>query len=82
MGLQQTLDKMKQEFVAGADPEALAIMGKATGDLLKSDILDHTLKPGGQSPEFTLEDADGQVFNSRELLKKGPLLITFYRGIW
>lgn len=82
MGLQQTLDKMKQDFVAGADPEALAIMGKATADLLQSDILDHTLKAGDRAPDFTLNDSDGQSFNSQKLHEKGSLLITFYRGIW
>ncbi|HKJ05755.1 MAG TPA: hypothetical protein VJ974_09170 [Geopsychrobacteraceae bacterium] len=82
MGLQQTLDQMKQDFVASAEPEVLAVMRKATDDLLQSGILDSTLKPGDKIPEFTLEDADGKVFYSRNFLTTGPLLITFYRGIW
>ena len=82
MGLQQTLDQMKQDFVASADPAAVAVMSKATNDLLDSDILKKTLQPGDKIPEFTLEDEKGKAFSSRELLKKNLLLITFYRGIW
>jgi len=82
MSLQLTLDKMKQDFVSGADPESLTIMKKATGDLLQSNILDGALKAGDRAPEFSLEDAEGRSVSSQNLLNKGPLLITFYRGIW
>lgn len=82
MGLQQTLDQMKQDFIAGADPENLAIMKNTTENLLQSGILDKTSKAGDIVPDFTLKDADGKSFSSQELLSKGPLLITFYRGVW
>src|SRR6185437_8928077 len=32
--------------------------------------------------EFTLLDSDGKPVASRELLRKGPLVISFYRGVW
>ena len=82
MGLQQTLDQMKKDFVAGAEPKILVIMKNATENLLQSDILDRTLQSGANAPDFTLNDANGQVFSSQEWLKNGPLLITFYRGVW
>jgi hypothetical protein len=82
MGLQQTLDKIKQEFVASAPAERLAIMQQATALLSTSEILEKTLSPGTRAPDFSLQDAAGNTFDSRELRKKGPLLLTFYRGIW
>lgn len=82
MGLQQKLDRMKQEFVAGAPAETLAIMQKATARLSASGILEKTLPPGKRAPDFSLQDASGQMVNSRELRKEGHLLLTFYRGIW
>jgi peroxiredoxin len=34
------------------------------------------------APAFTLSDADGNQVNSIELLGRGPLVISFYRGVW
>jgi peroxiredoxin len=37
---------------------------------------------GEQIPEFVLPDAYGREVSSRELLDRGPLVISFYRGEW
>jgi peroxiredoxin len=34
------------------------------------------------APAFTLNDPDGKPISSAELLSKGPLVISFYRGVW
>jgi peroxiredoxin len=57
-------------------------MNRATQALLDSGQADHALKAGDTAPEFTLQDADGKTVSSRELLAGGPLVATFYRGIW
>jgi peroxiredoxin len=41
-----------------------------------------TIKVGDKLPSFALSDALGKEVKSEELLKKGPILITFYRGEW
>jgi peroxiredoxin len=41
-----------------------------------------TIKVGDKLPSFALSDALGKEVTSDELLKKGPLLISFYRGEW
>jgi peroxiredoxin len=40
------------------------------------------LDAGDQAPAFALPDPDDNVVSSAELLKEGPLIVTFYRGIW
>jgi len=35
-----------------------------------------------QAPGFSLPDQKGQVMRSAQLLRKGPVLIVFYRGHW
>ena len=40
------------------------------------------LKAGDHTPPFTLADPSGVLVSSVELLKKGPLVVTFYRGMW
>ena len=82
MSLQETLNKMKEEFEAGAPSEALEIMHKATDDLKNSDILKSALKVGDQAPDFTLSDQAGNDVSSKILLEKGPLVVSFYRGVW
>lgn len=39
-------------------------------------------KIGDLAPVFELPDEDQQVVNSQDLLQKGPLIISFYRGDW
>lgn len=40
------------------------------------------LAVGDTIPPFSLPDAHGRVVSSEELLDKGPLVISFYRGDW
>jgi peroxiredoxin len=57
-------------------------MRKATADLIASGQAGRALKVGMRAPEFALPDAHEQVVRSADLLKKGPLVATFYRGVW
>ncbi|MGA7195917.1 MAG: peroxiredoxin-like family protein [Roseiarcus sp.] len=83
MSLQDKLDTFKADFEGNkAPPEVVAIMRKATADLIASGRAEKALKAGMRAPEFALPDAHGQVVPSSELLQKGPLVVTFYRGVW
>lgn len=82
MGLQEKLLDMKKAFESKIPPDALAIMHRATEDLLHSGIMDRVLKVGAQAPAFTLPNAGGEMVRSSDLLTKGPLAVSFYRGVW
>jgi len=87
MTLQAKLDAFKADFVAGKPPynapaPVHAIMKRATDELIASGQAQRTLKVGDKAPVFTLNDADGHPVSSTELLAKGPLVISFYRGVW
>jgi hypothetical protein len=82
MSLQDKLDEVRQHFESGAPPEALAIMHRATDDLLHSGIMERVLKVGKRAPEFALPDVKSHMVSSSELLSKGPLAVFFYRGVW
>jgi peroxiredoxin len=43
---------------------------------------DKALKAGDMAPEFALLGADGKLISSRALLSRGPLVASFYRGVW
>ncbi len=82
MSLQTKLDKMREQFESTAPPEALAVMHRATNDLLASDTMDDVLKNGERAPEFSLTDQHDNRISASALLSKGPLVVSFYRGVW
>ena len=40
------------------------------------------LKVGDVAPEFTAKDQDGKTISLKQALKKGPVVMLFYRGQW
>ncbi len=62
--------------------DKLAIMDRATEDLCKSGIIDSALKEGDTAPDFVLPNALGKSVPLADLLKKGPVVLSFYRGGW
>jgi peroxiredoxin len=87
MALQDRLDAFKADFESGRLPlkptsEALDAMHRATAELIESAQAQRAKKAGDAAPEFTLRDLDGKPVSSRDLLDSGPLVISFYRGVW
>lgn len=83
MSLQDQLDAFKAVFEGTkVPPAAVAVMHKATAELVASGQADRALKLGGRAPSFALSDADGNLVSSEQLLANGPLVIIFYRGGW
>ncbi|MDB5393333.1 MAG: alkyl hydroperoxide reductase/Thiol specific antioxidant/Mal allergen [Rhodospirillales bacterium] len=87
MSLQDRLDAFKADFEGGkppynAPPEAIAIMHRATDELIASGQAARTKQIGDKAPEFELVDPDGRSVRSADLLMQGPLVLTFYRGVW
>ncbi|HEX4533778.1 MAG TPA: peroxiredoxin-like family protein [Rhizomicrobium sp.] len=87
MALQDRLDALKADFEGGKfpfkpSPEMLDTMHRGTAELIASGQALHAKKAGDRAPEFTLNDPNGSLVSSRELLAKGPLIISFYRGVW
>jgi peroxiredoxin len=44
--------------------------------------LARALKEGDLAPPLSLPTTDGQLVHLRELLRVGPVVLTFYRGVW
>jgi hypothetical protein len=85
--LQARLDEFKKAFESGAAPynashEAIATMHRATAELKASGIEDRALKVGDRAPGFSLFDQDHVQVASADLLRQGPLVVSFFRGHW
>jgi peroxiredoxin len=57
-------------------------MHRATEDLRAAGILNSVIKVGDRLPPFALKNAFGQDVRSSELLARGPLVLTVFRGSW
>jgi len=87
MSLQAKLNAFKADFEAGKPPynvpqSVIETMHRATAELIASGAAQRAKKAGDSAPPFTLEDGYGNVVKSDDLLKKGPLILSFYRGVW
>ena len=85
--LQERLDEFKNAFESGAPPynaphEVIEKMHRATAELKASGIEDRALKVGDRAPSFTLFNQDHVQVSSNELLRQGPLVVSFFRGHW
>ena len=81
--LQGKLDASKIEFDTRlAPPAAVEALHRSVDELIASGAPDRALKVGDVAPEFTLPDPDGNPVSSKTLLARGPLVVTFYRGVW
>lgn len=82
MRLQEQLDAFRKSFEAQAPKDVLEIMHRATEGLRNSGILERAVKVGDRAPDFSLRNTRGQEVTLRQLLSKGPVVLSFYRGRW
>lgn len=87
MTLQDRLDAFKADFISGRwlrtpTRQVLDTMHRGTQELIESGQAQRARKAGDPAPEFVLRDSDGKALSSRERLARGPLVISFYRGVW
>lgn len=87
MSLQAKLDAFKADFEAGKPPysvphSVIDVMRRATAELVASGAAERAVKAGDRAPSFALKDPEGKLVQSIELLGQGPLIVSFYRGVW
>ena len=82
MALQEKLDAMREMSKTRIPPEARAVMERSVADLRASGIMSRVAKVGQTAPDFTLLNAGGQPVGLKELVARGPVVLSFYRGRW
>jgi hypothetical protein len=85
--LRNRLEEFKTTFESGDPPynatrEVVATMHRATAELKASGIENAALKVGDHAPDFSLFNQDHVRVVSTELLREGPLVVSFFRGHW
>ncbi|GHO51142.1 peroxiredoxin-like family protein [Ktedonospora formicarum] len=80
--LQQQIDLAVQEGQRSVPAELLEPFMRPIQQLIDSSAASKARKVGEMAPDFTLPDALGRSVKLSELLQRGPVVLTFYRGIW
>ena len=82
MSLQDKMDAAKAATVEKVPPEVLKVMKGSLEALVQSGIAERALKTGDTAPPFQLKNVGGGTVRSADILEKGPMVLTFYRGAW
>ncbi len=82
MSLAERLDTLRAAGAKRIPEERRAVMRGATEDLRRSGILDGVAKVGDRFPAFALNNADGEPVRSSDLLARGAVVLTVFRGAW
>jgi hypothetical protein len=82
MSLREQLAERLEKARERIPGEKLAIMDKAADDLGRSGIAQTCLNVGDMAPEFALPNAKGEMVSLAQALQRGPVIVTFFRGVW
>lgn len=80
MSLKDDLDKIRAH--GNADERIRLAYEAVVRQLGRAETADRALKAGDPMPSFMLPNAEGHIVFSDELLKRGPLVVNFFRGSW
>ena len=82
MTLLQDIKNFQKEMIPKIPENVLDMILKTSAELIEQNLETRALKKGDTLPSFELADALGQKRSSDQLLKSGPMVISFYRGGW
>ena len=82
MSLKEKMDAAKAASAAKIPPEILQVMRGSIEALVQSGKMERALKTGDSAPSFELKNVSGDAVGSADILKKGPMVLAFYRGAW
>ena len=82
MALQDKLDAIRAGSATRIPAEAREIMHRSVEDLRASGIVSRVPKVGDKAPDFTLPDTAGRPVGLKDLVAKGPVVLSVFRGRW
>ena len=80
--VRKELEAFREKSSKTAPPDRIRIYEQGIEEVRKSGVTDKALKVGDRAPDFELPDASGKKVKLSELLARGPVVVTWYRGGW
>ena len=82
MSLKAQIDAYNVQKDAKLPADVLALMNTTNEELIAQHVKDNALQIGQKVENFSLANHNGENIELADLLKKGPVIISFYRGGW
>ena len=80
--LSEQAQQQANDFIASLSEDVRQIVSASMQKLLASEIDKDAKKIGDQAPDFLLPNVRGGQKSLSDYLKKGPVVLSFYRGGW
>jgi peroxiredoxin len=81
-GLQTTLDNAKNAWEAKAPEKIKEIYAEGIAEVTRQNVISKAKNNGDTAPNFVLTNAVGKELQLSDYLKKGPVVLIWYRGGW
>ncbi len=82
MSLGDKLEAQKQAASQRLGPDVTKLFDAFVAALADNGLLAASLKTGDRIPDFMLPSADGELVSSADVLARGPMVLSFFRGDW
>jgi peroxiredoxin len=69
-------------FKSDVRSEIVEAERRAVADLVAAGAAGLALKAGDRMPAIVLPESEGRTVESSDLLRRGPLVVAFHRGLW
>lgn len=82
MGLTEEINDLKQQLGKDIPREILEEIGQFIQGLVGTGIEKTSRQAGDKVPSFNLPNVSGKMVSPGDILAKGPMVLSFYRGVW
>ena len=80
--LRDQLSAFRNRWALRVPDRQVELYETAIRDLRESGICERALSVGDRAPDFVLPDAHGEMVQLYDLVKRGPVVLVWYRGGW
>ena len=80
--LNEQIAETVADFMGQLPPDTAAVVSGSFEKLAASDVGKNAILVGDRAADFTLPNATGTPVSLHNLLKHGPVVLSFYRGGW
>lgn len=80
--VRRELEEFREKSSKSAPPDRIRAYEQGIEEVRRSGVIEKALKVGDRAPEFELPDATGKTVKLPDLLARGPVVVTWYRGGW
>ena len=82
MSLQMEINELNAGLRRQLPPEMLQLIERGIAAIVATGVEEKLIGVGSEAPDFTLGNATGDEVSLSALRRRGPVVLSFYRGNW